>query len=128
MWVNQIELKLTKEGCLFNQLCICDWLPRFFGLISLVILVQYFFFKNLSWALSKKVSDKHLLQLKPQKGPKRFDGGNLLCYICHVQIINYFYRSTRSFTLFFVLRYFSLFKLKVLSNRLPLFSFSVSFQ
>jgi len=33
-----------------------------------------------------------------------------------------FYHSTRSFTLFFPLRYFSLFKLKVVSNRLPLFS------
>jgi len=41
--------------------------------------------------------------------------------------VDSYYRSTRSFTLFFSLRYFSLFKLKVISNRLPLFSFPFSF-
>jgi len=38
------------------------------------------------------------------------------------------YHSALSFTLFFALRYFSLFKLKVISNRLPLFSFLFPFQ
>jgi len=38
-----------------------------------------------------------------------------------------YYRSTHSFTLFFALRYFSLFNLKVVSNRVPLFSFLFPF-
>jgi len=37
------------------------------------------------------------------------------------------YRSTRLFTIFFALRYFSLSMLKVVSNRLPLFSFLFPF-
>jgi len=40
-----------------------------------------------------------------------------------ILISKMWYRSTRSFTLFFALWYFSLFKLKVISNRLPWFSF-----
>jgi len=41
-----------------------------------------------------------------------------------VTLISQYYRSIRSYTLFSALRYFSLFKLKVFSNRVPLVCFS----
>jgi len=62
-----------------------------------------------------------LLYCEHNEGPKRVPKPRLL----GLTSADY-YRSTRSFTLFFALRYFSLFKLKVISNRLPLFSFPFS--
>jgi len=50
------------------------------------------------------------------------------CKLLVTQLYWQCYRSTRSITLFLALQYFSLFKLKVVSNRLPLFSLPFPFQ